>query len=114
VAKDEKMSQNKKAIIADDLAQARSKGQSYNEWFSQRRKEQLKDGFLTKEEYKQGIASELYTPKQVREAYEKDPEFFEKAKDKNTVKKAKGGKVSSASKRADGIAQRGKTKCKMV
>ena len=29
------------------------------------------------------------------------------------VKKAKGGKVSSASKRADGVAQRGKTKGKM-
>lgn len=31
-----------------------------------------------------------------------------------TIKKAKGGKVSSASKRADGIAQRGKTRGKMV
>ena len=30
--------------------------------------------------------------------------------DKAPTKKAKGGKVSSASKRADGIAQRGKTK----
>ena len=30
------------------------------------------------------------------------------------VKKAKGGSVSSASKRADGIAQRGKTKGTMV
>ena len=114
MAKDEKMSQYKKAIIADDLAQARAKGQSYNEWFSQRRKEQLKDGFLTKDEYKKGIASELYTPKQVREAYERDPDFFEKAKNKKTVKKAKGGTVSSASKRADGCAVRGKTKCKMV
>ena len=31
-----------------------------------------------------------------------------------TEKKAKGGKVGSASKRADGIAQRGKTRGKMV
>lgn len=30
-----------------------------------------------------------------------------------TVKKAKGGSVSSASKRADGIAQRGKTRGKI-
>ena len=30
------------------------------------------------------------------------------------VKMKKGGSVSSCSKRADGIAQRGKTKCKMV
>ena len=107
----------KKSIIADDLAKSRKSGQSYNEMFSQRRKEQLKEGFLTKEEYKKGIASELYTPKQVRETYEKDPEFFEKAKeqDKKLIKKAKGGSVkSSASKRADGCAKRGKTKCKMV
>ena len=33
---------------------------------------------------------------------------------KSKVDYAKGGKVSSASKRADGIAQRGKTKGKMV
>jgi hypothetical protein len=31
-----------------------------------------------------------------------------------TVKMAKGGMVGKASKRADGVAQRGKTKCKMV
>lgn len=33
---------------------------------------------------------------------------------KEPVKKAKGGSVSSASKRADGCAQRGKTKGRMV
>ena len=33
---------------------------------------------------------------------------------KKIVKKAKGGSVSSASKRADGIAQRGKTKGRFV
>lgn len=31
-----------------------------------------------------------------------------------TVKMAKGGSVGKASKRADGVAQRGKTRCKMV
>ena len=35
-------------------------------------------------------------------------------KDRKPVKKAKGGSVSSASKRADGCAQRGKTKGRMV
>jgi hypothetical protein len=35
-------------------------------------------------------------------------------KDDEPEKKARGGKVSSASKRADGIAQRGKTKGRMV
>ena len=33
---------------------------------------------------------------------------------KEPVKKAKGGKVGSASKRGDGIAQRGKTRGRMV
>ena len=33
---------------------------------------------------------------------------------KEPVKKAKGGKVGSASKRGDGIAQRGRTKGRMV
>lgn len=33
---------------------------------------------------------------------------------RKTVKKAKGGAVSSASKRADGCAQRGKTRGKMI
>ncbi len=36
------------------------------------------------------------------------------AKDKKDEKMAKGGKVSSASKRADGCAMRGKTKGRMV
>jgi hypothetical protein len=35
-------------------------------------------------------------------------------KEKDPVKKAKGGSVGSASKRADGIAQRGKTKGRFV
>ena len=33
---------------------------------------------------------------------------------RGTVKKAKGGSVSSASKRADGCAQRGKTRGRMI
>ena len=37
-----------------------------------------------------------------------------KRETRGTVKKAKGGKVSSASKRADGIAQRGKTRGKFI
>lgn len=38
----------------------------------------------------------------------------EEYKDKKPVKKAKGGMISSASKRADGIAIKGKTKGRMV
>ena len=34
--------------------------------------------------------------------------------DRKPVRKAKGGSVGSASKRADGIAQRGKTRGKMI
>ena len=41
--------------------------------------------------------------------YSFDPSKYKPAKEMK-----KGGKVSSASKRADGCAVRGKTKCKMV
>jgi hypothetical protein len=40
--------------------------------------------------------------------------MVEKIKPSEPVKKAKGGKVSSASKRADGCAIKGKTRGKMV
>ena len=43
-----------------------------------------------------------------------DKEYENKTKEQLEVKKAKGGKVSSASKRADGIAQRGKTRGRMI
>ena len=57
--------------------------------------------------------------RQKKEGYASDP--FVKMRDKifgpdkkEPVKKAKGGMVGSASKRADGCAIRGKTKGKMV
>jgi hypothetical protein len=40
--------------------------------------------------------------------------MIDKIKPSEPVKKAKGGMVSSASKRADGCAQRGKTRGRMV
>ena len=43
-----------------------------------------------------------------------DKEYENKTKEQLEVKKAKGGKISSASKRADGCAVRGKTRGKMV
>ena len=43
-----------------------------------------------------------------------EKEYKGKTKEEMAVKKAKGGSVSSASKRADGCAQRGKTKGRMV
>lgn len=43
-----------------------------------------------------------------------DKEYENKTKEELTVKKRKGGKVKSASARADGCAQRGKTRGKMV
>ena len=43
-----------------------------------------------------------------------DKEYENKTKEQLEVKKAKGGKVSSASKRADGCAIRGKTRGRMV
>ena len=46
--------------------------------------------------------------------YTQEEEYKDKTKEELAVKKAKGGMVSSASKRADGCAQRGKTRGRMV
>ena len=43
-----------------------------------------------------------------------EKEYENKTKEEMAVKKRKGGTVSSASKRADGIAQRGKTRGRML
>ena len=48
------------------------------------------------------------------EDYIRDKLGMKPAEAPSPVKKAKGGKVTSASKRADGIAQRGKTRGRMV
>jgi hypothetical protein len=48
--------------------------------------------------------------KKMREAYEN----FQKSPEADTIGMKKGGSVSSASKRADGCAVRGKTKGKFV
>lgn len=104
----------KKSVIGDDLAAARRRGQTYNEMFAQKREEGLKQGILSKEAYKAGRAYELYTPKEVRDAYEADPQYFEsRAKEGTSKGMKKGGAVKSASSRADGTAKRGKTRGKM-
>ena len=46
--------------------------------------------------------------------FTQEKEYADKTKEELKVKKAKGGKIKSASSRADGIAQRGKTRGKMV
>ena len=43
-----------------------------------------------------------------------EKEYKDKSKEEVAVKRAKGGSVGSASKRADGCAMRGKTKGRMV
>ena len=49
-----------------------------------------------------------------RMGMKQEKEYENKTKEELAVKKAKGGMVGSASKRADGCAQRGKTRGKMV
>ncbi len=46
--------------------------------------------------------------------FTQEKEYADKTKEELKVKKAKGGKIKSASARADGCAQRGKTRGKMV
>ena len=112
--REERDARMKKHVIGDDLAAARRRGQTYNEMFAQKREEDLKEGILSKEAYKAGRAYELYTPKEVRDAYEADPQYFEsRAKEGVSKGMKKGGSVKSASFRADGIAKRGKTRGKM-
>jgi Mn-dependent DtxR family transcriptional regulator len=48
--------------------------------------------------------------KKMREAYEN----FQKSPEADTIGMKKGGMASSVSRRADGIAKKGKTRCKMV
>ena len=55
-------------------------------------------------------ASELLDRLGIRQ----EKEYEGKSKEELQVKKAKGGKISSASKRADGCAIRGKTRGKIV
>jgi hypothetical protein len=52
--------------------------------------------------------------KEEEEKKKKDKESEKKKDSENVEKKAKGGSVSSASKRADGIATKGKTRGRMV
>ena len=46
--------------------------------------------------------------------FTQEKEYEDKSKEELKVKKAKGGMIGSASKRADGIAARGKTRGRMV
>jgi hypothetical protein len=61
-----------------------------------------------------GMVKKAMTGAATIEDYIRDKLGMKPAEAPTTVKKAKGGKVSSASKRADGIAQRGKTRGRMV
>jgi hypothetical protein len=109
--KDARLTQRRKATIALDLEEARKRGQTYNQMHASEREKGRKSGLLNEDAYKAGKAYELRTPKEVRAEYDKDPQYFERAK--KTKEYAKGGAVS-ASKRADGIAKKGKTKGKFV
>ena len=90
----------------DDAVSGRAAIQEYNK------------GATGKEDLIQTDGSIPYEPAAAKRAQAKQREVMseQQRETKNTVPKdrlAKGGKVSSASKRADGIAQRGKTRGKM-
>lgn len=101
----------KNKLIGDDLAAARRKGQTYNKMFAKQREEDFKKGALSKEAYKAGKAYELYTPKEVRDAYKSDPRYFEsRAKEGASKVMKKSETVKSAPSRANGIEKKKKQK----
>lgn len=68
---------------------------------------------MGRKKFEEDRKAENEAPKKgVKDMYDRVREMF--GVKKKTVSKAKGGKVSSASKRGDGCAQRGRTKGKMV
>jgi len=75
-------------------------------------KEDGKANIMIDDEDDSGLKSNFYKYKD-QEAAEKDYDLF-KSEAEMDMGFRKGGKVSSASKRADGIAQRGKTRGRMV
>jgi hypothetical protein len=109
----ERSERYKKETISFDLAAAKKRGQTYNEFFKQQREKQMKEGMLSASAYKAGRAYELYTPKEVKEAYNKDPQYFEtetrkriererKLKEEMKQKKmASGGDVSPSKKKPE-------------
>jgi hypothetical protein len=60
-------------IVESDLAEARRQGKTYNQMYADEREKQFKSGMLSKEAYNKGLASELATPKQVREIVDNYP-----------------------------------------
>jgi hypothetical protein len=95
-----------RAIGMTDLRHAQKEGKTYDKWFEDNRKDQLKKGILRKDAYDEGLGYEMLTPAQHREA------MVSGYKKGGAVKKMASG--GSASSRADGCAQRGKTKGKIV
>jgi hypothetical protein len=91
-----KMTAIEKAAMADKVAEERSKGVTSG----------ASDRVFS--------AGKEALDEQRRETRFKVPELEERAKTAYKTAYKKGGKVSSASSRADGIAQRGKTRGKMV
>ncbi len=84
---------------------------------SKKRGELLKDGMSTGDYFSdldeaQGKAAEMNADERRKAKSEERKPVVEGLK--KAVGMKKGGKVSSASKRADGIAQRGKTKGRMI
>ena len=134
--RDERDKANRQHTMKRDVEEARKKGESYEKFFEDTRKDQLKRGALNKAAYDKGRAFELYTPEEIKSEF---PNGFKKG---GTVKDSKamvgkevafmqkkgapksmvkhemmeaGMKPSRAKKfaRGGGIESRGKTKGKM-
>jgi hypothetical protein len=85
----------KTAFIKADLAQARRRGQTYNEMHAEERESGYKKGALSKAAYDAGRAYELYSPAEVRKEVDSWPQMSTKKQYLN--EKAAGGPLTDIS-----------------
>ena len=97
------MAKPNKTYIADDLQQARKKGQSYNKYHADRAKESYDKGAVSKK----GVAYEMYSPKEVKASVEGDPAFYEARKQTDIATH-----IKNISNGRDGVADNGDKKKK--
>ena len=108
---DRKENEETRNLIMNPLRKAKSYVMDKVKGMDQRSLEQVAKDALGKMDQRtlQQVTTDKMDQRSLQDVYEGKP-----AKYKEPVKKAKGGTVSSASKRADGCCVKGKTRGKMV
>jgi hypothetical protein len=66
--REDRLERYRRNIAMDDLKIAQKQGKTYDKWFEDNRKAQLKEGILRQDAYDEGKGYEMLTPKQHRQA----------------------------------------------